>query len=105
MLLARLLLGGSGFAQNVRGTKGPAAPQRPASIKPTKSLKLTDACMHTADNRADHTQTHTHTQSQKTLWCMHTADTEDASQSSMHVLVCVKYTRNILQQMFIIKHF
>lgn len=30
----------------------------PPSIQPTKSLKLTDACMHTADNRTDHTQTH-----------------------------------------------
>lgn len=92
MLVARLQRGGSGFAQNVRGTKGPAAPQRPASIQPTKSLKLTDACMHTADNRADHTLTHT--QSQITL--IHaTADTEDASQTSMHQ--CENYTRNILR--------
>jgi len=47
MLLARLQLGCSGFAQNVRGTKGPAAP--PPSSQPTKSLRLTDACMQTTE--------------------------------------------------------
>lgn len=82
MLLARLQLGGSGFAQNVRGTKGPAAPQRPASIHPANKEPETHWCMHAYCRQQSRSHSDTHSpRSHSHECCKH----------SMHALVCAVY--------------